>query len=229
MFEKQDANNQGKAFSGFVIGMEWVTSFEELFKRLTELCEPIDCPSTYKEHAKRIQGVLSNTHREERHPTLHWTLPSKVYEVTGLHHSEVNLETGTVAEKIKAEEYKHVRDSCGCSDCTTAKEWEHETETSRPSVRPLPCAVTQVISKLLSTKYVNMNPPFFRQCVEFSNSAGLPTDILPAASIFTATYCDKVPSEPECSHQAARPCSLNRIACSVQSPFCHRCCALQRW
>lgn len=49
LFEKlQDVNDQGKAFSGFVLGMEWATSFEELLKRLTELCEPIDCPSTYK-------------------------------------------------------------------------------------------------------------------------------------------------------------------------------------
>ena len=49
--------------------------------------------------------------------------------MTGSHHSEVNLEIGTAAEKIEAEEYKHVRNS------TTAKEWEHETETSRPSVQ----------------------------------------------------------------------------------------------
>ena len=172
--ELTDANDQGKAFSGFVLGMEWATSFEELLKRLTELREPIDCPSTYKEHAKRIQGVLSNIHIV-RNVTQHFIgrYLQKVYEVTGLHHSEVNLEIGTAAEKIKAEEYEHVRDSCGCSDCTNAKKWEDEARTSRPSVRPLPCAVTQVISKLLSTKYVNMNPPFFRQCVEFSNSVGM--------------------------------------------------------
>ena len=71
-----------------------------------------------------FKGFFQTTHREERHPTFHWTLPSKVYEVTGLYHSEVNLEIGTAAEKIKAEEYKHVRNS------TTTKEWEHETNFS---------------------------------------------------------------------------------------------------
>ena len=142
------------------------------------------------------------------------------------------------AKGIKVDEFNHCRDSraeCGYLDCTSSKRWEAESKSTCLTVRPLPCTVTQVISKLLSAKFVNMNPTFFRLCgvLQMCSNAmptdTLPTDTLPGVTNFTAIHYDKLCSEAECGHQAAGPCTLNRTACSVQSPFSHRCCALQRW
>ena len=75
------------------------------------------------------------------------------------------------AKGIKVDEFNHCRDSraeCGYLDCTSSKRWEAESKSTCLTVRPLPCTVTQVISKLLSAKFVNLNPTFFRQCVESS-------------------------------------------------------------
>ena len=63
LFEKlQNENERGKAFSGFVLGMHWCTSSDEALRKLTQLREPINCPSTDEAHARRIQEVLSNVH-----------------------------------------------------------------------------------------------------------------------------------------------------------------------
>ena len=60
-------------------------------------------------------------------------------------------------------------------------------------------------------------------------SNAMPTDTPPRATNFTVIHYDKLCSEAECGHQAAEPCTLHRSTCSIQSPFSHRCCALQRW
>ena len=182
--------------------MHWYTSTDEALRKLTQLCEPINCPSTDEAHARRIQEVLSNIHIVEN-ITQHFVgrYLRKVYEVTGLDPFVVNMDIANKAEDIKVNEFKHLRDSCaecGCYDCASSKRWEAESESTRPTVRPLPCTVTQVISKLLSAKFVNMNPSFFRQCVEFSKCVPMQCPLTlcpePPTSLrhITTTYAQKL-------------------------------------
>ena len=113
LFEKlQNENEQGKAFSGFVLGMHWCTSTDEALRKLTQLCELINCPSTDEAHTRRVQEVLSNVHIVEITQHFVGRYLRKVYEVTGLEPSVVNLKIGNKAEDIKVDEFKHLRDSC---------------------------------------------------------------------------------------------------------------------
>ena len=72
--------------------MHWCTSTDEAQRKLTQLCEPINCPSTDEAHARRIQEVLSNVHIVENTQHFVGRYFRKVYKVTGLEPSSLWLQ-----------------------------------------------------------------------------------------------------------------------------------------
>ena len=140
------------------------------------------------------------------------------------------------AKGIKVDEFNHCRDSraeCGYQHCTSSKRWEAESNLIYMSdcqaitlysymsdIKTSVCKICELESDLLQTVC-----GVLQMC-----SNAMPTDTLPGATNFTVIHYHKLCSEAECGHQAQQgPGTLNRTACSIQSPFSHRCCALQRW
>jgi hypothetical protein len=150
---------------------------EDVVEKVQQLSRPIDCCQNYPENVRHLQDVLALPHVVSN-MTQHYVgrYISCLREVSEGSQSVVDHELGNAAETLKLREYRTILNTCaeeeGCSSCHAAKRWEDEEEDSQGTERPVPCAVTQVISKLLSTRYVNLNPTYFTQCVKLAQ--GIP-------------------------------------------------------
>ncbi len=170
----KSSEQKAKVMGDWILATTWNTSFGELSKRVQQLAKVNDVAATDRQHAVHLQDVLS----------LSWTVANVSQHYVGRYLMEVQaasdgsyqqvlIDIGNAAESLKIEEYQNIRDNCadrGCDECCRAREWELQAESEQERERPVPCISTQVTVKLLSGKYNNMTPTFFRQCKKFSQA-----------------------------------------------------------
>lgn len=170
----EDRRCQAAVFSDFILESNWALSQEEIEHKVKQLFEPINCSVDYVVNVLVIQDCLSLQNIVDnlvQHYIGRYLL--KLHQLSSLTRSGVHRELGNAAEELKSHEYARLRDRCaqnGCTSCSEAKAWDEADQSSRAATRKLPCISTQVLSKLLSPKFVNLCPAFFSQCVQFSES-----------------------------------------------------------
>lgn len=120
------------------------------------------------EHLHYLQSILQLPSRVE--VLAHYHIGSYVNALAASTQQKLDAITRicNAAQRKQVEEYRTMMTTCNCSKCRAEMEWIGNPQ--RPHTRPMPCNLVQVQCKLHHKSFVNVTPPFFRQCVAFSAS-----------------------------------------------------------
>ena len=187
---QEDVSVQASVFGDWITQTTWSTSIEELCRGIESLTKLDSVNVDYYQNIKHLQRVLAYSHVVANLAQNYvGRYIVKLADAAASPLSEVIRDLCNEAEAQRVKEYLTVLDSCSCDNCTEARAWEEQEVEARGSgERPMPCVRTQVLTRLLSTKFVNMSPTYFLQCIGLSERVPLqsclaffpepPTDIL---------------------------------------------------
>ena len=119
-------------------------------------------------HVHHLQSILQLPSRVE--VLAHYCIGSYINALAASTQQKLDaiVQICNAAERKQVEEYRVMLATCQCPKCCAEVEWLQNPR--RPHARPMPCKLVQVKCKLNSKGFVNITPPFFRQCAAFSDS-----------------------------------------------------------
>ncbi len=165
---------RANVWSSFVMSTKWAAASEDVVRKVEELANTPHVSADFATNIRDIQDALSTPNIVSNMATHHiGRYLTKLQDTSELSRSDLLRELGNAAETLRAVEYQVIRSRCaedGCGNCSEAQKWEDEAESSRSPQRPIPCRSTQVLSKLLESKYINLNPTYFNQCLTMSQN-----------------------------------------------------------
>lgn len=176
---REDASVQASVFGDWITQTTWSTSIEELCRGIESLTKLDSVNVDYCQNIKHVQRVLAYSHVVANLAQNYvGRYVVKLADAAASPRSDVVRDLCNEAEAQKVKEYLTVLDSCSCDNCTEARVWEEQEVEARGSgERPMPCVRTQVLTRLLSTKFVNMSPTFFLQCISLSERVPLQSSL----------------------------------------------------